>query len=193
VRTAFTDLLGIEHPIASAGMARVAQAPLVAAVSEAGGLGCLGGVSFLPDDLRDEIQAIRRATDHPFAVNLLVPPTLVDPDAPSWDAVEARWLALPPPDRAKLRGVEAMLTGVEAGDLGLERRDRRVDEGVAALGQLAAEPPRSVTDASALRDSSALKTLFLPGEMGERFKVLLLRKGSRSSGPLPGRDLRGWL
>jgi enoyl-[acyl-carrier protein] reductase II len=110
VRTAFTDLLGIEHPIASAGMARVAQAPLVAAVSEAGGLGCLGGVSFLPDDLRDEIRAIRGATNRPFAVNLLVPPTLVDPDASSWDAVEARWQALPPEDRAKLRGVEAMLT-----------------------------------------------------------------------------------
>ena len=89
-------------------MARVAQAPLVAAVSEAGGLGCLGGVSFLPDDLRDEIRAIRGATDRPFAVNLLVPPTLVDPDASSWGAVEARWQALPPQDRAKLRGVEAM-------------------------------------------------------------------------------------
>ena len=62
------------------------------------------------------------------------------------------------------------------------------------LATLAAEPPRSVTDAfAALRDASALKTLFLPGEMGERFKVLLLRKGAPSSGPLPGRDLRGWL
>jgi NAD(P)H-dependent flavin oxidoreductase YrpB (nitropropane dioxygenase family) len=110
VRTAFTDLLGIEHPVASAGMARVAQAPLVAAVSEAGGLGCLGGVSFLPDALRDEIRAIRRATSRPFAVNLLVPPTLVDPAASSWGAVEARWRALPEEDRAKLRGVEAMLT-----------------------------------------------------------------------------------
>jgi enoyl-[acyl-carrier protein] reductase II len=110
VRTAFTELFGIEHPIASAGMARVAQAPLVAAVSEAGGLGCLGGVSFLPDALRDEIAAIRRATDRPFAVNLLVPPTLVDPGAPSWSAVEERWQALPEADRVKLRGVEAMLT-----------------------------------------------------------------------------------
>ena len=51
-----------------------------------------------------------QATDRPFAVNLLVPPTLVDPDAASWDAVEARWRALAPEDRAKLRGVEAMLT-----------------------------------------------------------------------------------
>jgi NAD(P)H-dependent flavin oxidoreductase YrpB (nitropropane dioxygenase family) len=81
VRTAFTELFGIEHPIASAGMARVAQSPLVAAVSEAGGLGCLGGVSYLPDALREEIRAIRRATHRPFAVNLLVPPALVDPEA----------------------------------------------------------------------------------------------------------------
>jgi NAD(P)H-dependent flavin oxidoreductase YrpB (nitropropane dioxygenase family) len=110
MRTAFTDLLGVEHPVASAGMARVAQAPLVAAVSEAGGLGCLGGVSFLPDDLREEIRAVRRATPRPFAVNLLVPPTLVDRDAPSWRLVETRWRALPDADRQKLRGVEAMLT-----------------------------------------------------------------------------------
>jgi SAM-dependent MidA family methyltransferase len=39
------------------------------------------------------------------------------------------------------------------------------------------------------QEQSALKTLILPGEMGERFKVLLLRKGSDGP-PLPGRDLR---
>jgi len=61
------------------------------------------------------------------------------------------------------------------------------------LATLAAEPPLAVMDASALRDSSALKTLLLPGEMGERFKVLLLRKANAASGVLPGRDLRGWL
>ena len=61
MRTALTEQLGIEHPIVSAGMARVAQAPLVAAVSEAGGMGCLGGVSFLPDDLRAEIARHPRA------------------------------------------------------------------------------------------------------------------------------------
>ena len=110
MRTAFTEVLGIEHPIASAGMARVAQAPLVAAVSEAGGLGCLGGVSYLPDALREEIRAIRRATDRPFAVNLLVPPSLVDADSPAWAEVEERWQSLPPADRERLRGVEAMLT-----------------------------------------------------------------------------------
>jgi SAM-dependent MidA family methyltransferase len=57
------------------------------------------------------------------------------------------------------------------------------------LSTLAAEPPPSATDAAALRALSALKTLVLPGEMGERFKVMLLRKRSSGS-PLPGRDLR---
>ena len=64
------------------------------------------------------------------------------------------------------------------------------------LATLVAEPPAAGTDAAALRERSALKTLLLPGEMGERFKVLLLRKAAasgESSGALPGRDLRGWL
>ena len=45
----------------------------------------------------------------------------------------------------------------------------------------------------AASNTKALTTLLLPGEMGERFKVLLLRKGAASSCALPGRDLRGWL
>ena len=87
MKTALTAMFGIEHPIVSAGMARVSQAPLVAAVSEAGAMGCLGGVSFLADDLRAEIEAIRRATSAPFAVNLLVPPSFLDETASSWSAV----------------------------------------------------------------------------------------------------------
>jgi SAM-dependent MidA family methyltransferase len=64
------------------------------------------------------------------------------------------------------------------------------------LATLAVEPPAVEANAAALRERSALKTLLLPGEMGERFKVLLLRNGAASgqtSGALPGRDLRGWL
>lgn len=57
------------------------------------------------------------------------------------------------------------------------------------LATLAADPPRATGDAASLRELSALKTLVLPGEMGERFKVLLLRKGSVDV-ELPGRDLR---
>ena len=57
------------------------------------------------------------------------------------------------------------------------------------LSTLAAEPPRAAVDAPSLRELSALKTLVLPGEMGERFKVLLLRTDGEGAG-LPGRDFR---
>lgn len=110
MRTALTERFGITYPVMSAGMARVAQAPLVAAVSEAGGMGCLGGVSYLADALREEIQAIRRATSKPFAVNLLVPPTFVDDAADDWEPVRRRWQGLTAAERDKLRGVEPMLT-----------------------------------------------------------------------------------
>lgn len=58
------------------------------------------------------------------------------------------------------------------------------------LAALAAEPARAAaTDAASLRELAALKTLLLPGEMGERFKVLLLAKNVASAA-LPGRDFR---
>lgn len=110
MKTALTERFGITHPVMSAGMARVAQAPLVAAVSEAGGMGCLGGVSYFADALRDEIHAIRRATSKPFAVNLLVPPSFVDGGLEDWEPVRQRWEAVTPAEREKLRGVEPMLT-----------------------------------------------------------------------------------
>jgi NAD(P)H-dependent flavin oxidoreductase YrpB (nitropropane dioxygenase family) len=110
MKTALTERFGLTYPIMSAGMARVAQAPLVAAVSEAGGMGCLGGVSYMADALRDEIAAIRRATDKPFAVNLLVPPSFVDDGAGDWEPVRRRWQSLSETERQKLRGVEPMLT-----------------------------------------------------------------------------------
>jgi len=72
IRTQMTDLLGIEHPIILAGMGGVSMAELVAAVSNAGGLGVLGG-GFLPaEDLRQEIRKVKELTDKPFAVDLLV-------------------------------------------------------------------------------------------------------------------------
>jgi SAM-dependent MidA family methyltransferase len=54
---------------------------------------------------------------------------------------------------------------------------------------LASLPSTLTVDLASPRALSALKTLMLPGEMGERFKVLLLRKGIDGP-PLPGRDLR---
>jgi enoyl-[acyl-carrier protein] reductase II len=105
-----TERFGIAHPVMSAGMARVSQAPLVAAVSAAGGMGCLGGVSYLADALRAEIAAIRSLTSAPFAVNLLVPPSLLDDSVDDWEPVRARWNHLTADERVKLRGVEPMLT-----------------------------------------------------------------------------------
>lgn len=66
-------LLGIAHPIVQAPMAGGPTTPeLVAAVSNAGGLGCFGSAYRTPEQIRDEIRAVRRLTDRPFAVNLFV-------------------------------------------------------------------------------------------------------------------------
>jgi enoyl-[acyl-carrier protein] reductase II len=109
--TRVTRALGMQHPVFSAGMARVSQAPLVAAVSEAGGMGCLGGVSYMPAALRAEIGEIRRRTDRPFAVNLVVPEVFLEGgDTSAWEAIRARWSALSPDERRDLAGVEPMLT-----------------------------------------------------------------------------------
>jgi NAD(P)H-dependent flavin oxidoreductase YrpB (nitropropane dioxygenase family) len=74
-------MLGIEYPVISAGMGPVAggltgpvaTAPLVAAVSNAGGLGVIGGAGFGPERLREEINQVRSMTKKPFGVDLLLP------------------------------------------------------------------------------------------------------------------------
>jgi enoyl-[acyl-carrier protein] reductase II len=71
VRTALTEQLGIEHPVMLAGMGGVSYAPLVAAVSAAGGFGCLGASTMSDDAMVEEIAAVRAATDRPFGVDLL--------------------------------------------------------------------------------------------------------------------------
>ena len=62
-------------------------------------------------------------------------------------------------------------------------------QGQYLLSLLAALPPELAVDLKSPREQSAMKTLILPGEMGERFKVLLLRKGM-SGRELPGKDFR---
>ncbi len=71
MRTRLTELLGVEHPVMLAGMGGVSYAPLVAAVSEAGGFGCLGASVMDDDRMVAEMAAVRAATDKPFAVDLL--------------------------------------------------------------------------------------------------------------------------
>ncbi len=71
VKTRITELLGIKYPIIQSAMNYVAYPSLVAAVSNAGGLGILGAASMDPDKLRDNIRQIRELTDKPFGVNFL--------------------------------------------------------------------------------------------------------------------------
>ncbi|RMD83065.1 MAG: nitronate monooxygenase [Candidatus Dadabacteria bacterium] len=73
LHTPICDLFSVEYPIVLAGMGGVAMAPLVAAVSEAGGLGVLGAATLDPESMREEIRKIRKLTDRPFAVDLLAP------------------------------------------------------------------------------------------------------------------------
>ena len=71
MRTRLTDLLGIEHPVMLAGMGGVSYARLAAAVSEAGGLGCLGAPPLSPEQIVGQVAAVAAATHKPFGVGLL--------------------------------------------------------------------------------------------------------------------------
>jgi len=72
LHTAVCKLLKIAIPILQAGMARSTTPQLVAAVSNAGGLGIIGGLGRTPDELRNEIREVRELTDRPFGVNHVV-------------------------------------------------------------------------------------------------------------------------
>jgi len=79
MKTRITELFGIEHPIIQGGMHYVGYAELVAAVSNAGGLGIITGLTQpTPEDLEREIERCREMTDKPFAVNLTILPTFRD-------------------------------------------------------------------------------------------------------------------
>lgn len=73
IRTRLTDLLGIEHPVMLAGMGGIAYHELVAAVSEAGGFGCLGAAPLDDRGLAREMAGVRERTGRPFGVDLLAP------------------------------------------------------------------------------------------------------------------------
>jgi nitronate monooxygenase len=87
--TELTDRLGVRHPIVQAPMAGSTSPELVAAVSNAGGLGSLGGALMPPDDLRAAIRDIRRRTDRAFNVNLFVWRDPAQPDPAVLEVVRA--------------------------------------------------------------------------------------------------------
>lgn len=72
IRTKFTELLGVEHPVVLGGMASGTNLDLVAAVSAAGGLGVLGATGYSPEQIRAHAEELRRRTTEPFGMNLLL-------------------------------------------------------------------------------------------------------------------------
>lgn len=85
MKTRITELLGIEHPIVQGGMHYVGLAELASAVSNAGGLGIITGLTQkTPEDLAREIDRCREMTDKPFGVNLTFLPIIKAPDYPGY-------------------------------------------------------------------------------------------------------------
>lgn len=72
MKTRITELLGIECPIIQGGMAWVAENHLAAAVSQAGGLGLIGGANAPGEVIRDYIRKVKEVTDKPFGVNVML-------------------------------------------------------------------------------------------------------------------------
>ena len=93
LRTKLCDILNIEYPIIQAGMGSMGKATppeLVAAVSNAGGLGVIGGAGLEPETIRLRIRETRELTDKPIGVDLLLPVSLAQDAAPSRSALRAQ-------------------------------------------------------------------------------------------------------
>jgi NAD(P)H-dependent flavin oxidoreductase YrpB (nitropropane dioxygenase family) len=83
MKTRITELFGIEHPIIQGGMHYVGYAELAAAVSNAGGLGIITGLTQgTPEKLSSEIKRCNELTDKPFGVNMTFLPSMTPPDYP---------------------------------------------------------------------------------------------------------------
>ena len=83
MKTAITEMFGIQHPIIQGGMHYVGFAEMAAAVSNAGGLGIITGLTQgTPEKLANEIARCKDMTDKPFGVNLTFLPSLNPPDYP---------------------------------------------------------------------------------------------------------------
>jgi len=80
IKTRFTEMFGVDHPIAQGGMQWVGRAGLVAAVANAGALGFITALTQpTPEDLTKEIARCRELTDKPFGVNLTILPAIKPP------------------------------------------------------------------------------------------------------------------
>jgi NAD(P)H-dependent flavin oxidoreductase YrpB (nitropropane dioxygenase family) len=139
LHTPLCDLLGIEYPVILAGMGpvaggamgSVATSKLAAAVSNAGGLGVIGGVAYSADELREEIRAVRAATDKPFGVDLLFSENFQQTVRGN-ERMPGREL-VPPETRAALQRIAASI-GIEWKEDPHEVRRPRVEPGKSYVG-----------------------------------------------------------
>jgi len=111
--TRLCDLLDIKYPIILAGMGHIALAELVAAVSEAGGLGVIGAMPMTADELDAEIRKVKRLTSKPFGVDSIAPVgtvqsvtvdelrALIPDDAVEYATDLAKRLGIPVPEGAQ--------------------------------------------------------------------------------------------
>src|SRR5690349_19774242 len=85
MKTKITEMFGIEHPIIQGGMHYVGFAEMAAAVSSAGGLGIITGLTQrTPELLANEIRRCREMTNKPLGVNLTFLPSVTPPDYPGY-------------------------------------------------------------------------------------------------------------
>jgi NAD(P)H-dependent flavin oxidoreductase YrpB (nitropropane dioxygenase family) len=89
LHTALCQELGIEYPVFSVGFGMAAPPELVAAVSNAGGFGVLGGDYLSPEQIPRTVERTRELTGRPFGINFIIA-ELDDPDAPEEDKAEVR-------------------------------------------------------------------------------------------------------
>ncbi len=133
IKTPICDLLGIEHPIVLGGMGGgYTQSAMVAAVSNAGGLGTLGCYGRGGDQIRNDAAAIRNATNQPFALNFLLFSTHEDSFAA---AIEARPAVL---SYAWPRGDQEIRWCPGCGDYAIVKAVQRT------LAELGADPTNTV-------------------------------------------------
>jgi nitronate monooxygenase len=138
IETALTKLLGLAHPIIQAPMAGGAvPAALVARVSEAGGLGSIGAAYSTPAQIVEQANAVRAATNRPFAINLFAP----SPAPPAIDAAAA--LARLGPYFAEL-GVPPPSAPAWTGDPFAEQIEAVLESGAAVFSFTFGIPPESV-------------------------------------------------
>jgi len=109
LHTPLCDLLGIRYPIVLAGMGglhgMVVPPELVAAVSNAGGLGVTGLTDCAPEEIRRRIRRIRELTDKPFGIDLLLPATMDEAEPESIEAMWSRIQSDHPEHVAFIRGL----------------------------------------------------------------------------------------